>query len=147
MLHVYLGRFAPFHDGHKMLLTKLIKKFGVKNCLVLIGSSNILDKRTPFTPEHRLEMVKKHFPDIKILTFPDVGEDELWLKNLKKLEAKFKTKFIFYGGSPEDLDVLARQFETHVLVNRHKEGMGISATKIRKSLVLTDLGKDIDTRT
>src|SRR5258706_5317568 len=98
MLRVYLGRFAPFHSGHKILLTKLIKKFGVKNCLVLVGSSNILNERTPFRFETRKKMIKTYFPDIKILPIADVNNDDDWFKIVEKMEKKFGQKFIFYGG-------------------------------------------------
>lgn len=139
MLHVYLGRFAPFHEGHRMLLTKLINRFGAENCLVLIGSANVLDTRTPFKFERRKEMIKEHFPHIQILPLDDVFSDEVWLGNISRLENKLAKKFVFYGGSSEDLKILAKKFETHVLVDRFKEGKGISATKIRENLKKTDL--------
>ncbi len=139
MLNVYLGRFAPFHEGHKILLTKLIKNFGVRNCLVLVGSTNVLNERTPFTFENRRKMIKKEFPAVKILPFPDIGSDEVWLDNIEELEKELGQKLIFYGGSSEDLKILARRFETHVLVDRFTKGKGISATEIRKKLISSDL--------
>ncbi len=139
MLHVYLGRFAPFHEGHKILLAKLIKEFGAVNCLVLIGSTNVLNERTPFTFKSRRKMLKKHFPDVRILPLPDIGGDEKWLDKLEDLEKNLGQKLVFYGGSLEDLKILSRRFETHVLVDRFTEGKGISATEIRKNLSSTDL--------
>ncbi len=144
MLYVYLGRFSPFHEGHKMLLTKLINKFGIENCLVLIGSSNVLNERTPFKFETRKKMILKDFPDVKILPFADVDNDVVWLNNIKKLEKKLGQKFIFYGGSAKDLEVLSKGFETHVFIDRFTEGKGISGTQIRRSLISTDLDRDID---
>lgn len=139
MLHVYLGRFAPLHDGHKMLLAKLIKNFGLKNCLVLIGSVNEIDDRTPFLFETRKKMVTDSFPGIRVLALPNLNNDHDWLVSITKLEKKLGHKFVFYGGSLEDLAILAERFETHVLVDRFVEGMGISATEIRKTLTKTDL--------
>jgi nicotinamide mononucleotide adenylyltransferase len=141
MLHVYLGRFAPFHEGHKILLTKLIKKFGVENCLVLIGSSNILNERTPFTFESRKKMIQKHFPDVRILAVADVNDDGEWLDNVEDMQKKTEPEFVFYGGSKDDLMILSRRFKTEVLVDRFTEGKGISATQIRKTLTSSDWSK------
>ncbi len=139
MLNVYLGRFAPFHEGHKILLGKLIKKFGLGGCLVLIGSTNVLNERTPFTFEARRKMIIRKFPGVKIMPFPDVGSDEMWLDNLENLQNKLGEELVFYGGSRTDLKILSRRFETHVLVDRFTEGKGISATEIRKHLKSTDI--------
>jgi cytidyltransferase-like protein len=134
MLHVYLGRFAPFHEGHRMLLNRLIKIFGINNCLVLIGSANVINGRTPFTFKERKLMIQKHFPDIKVLSLDDLDNDPDWLKSIHKLEDELKDKFIFYGGSTTDLQIISQEFETHVLVDRFTEGKGINATEIRKKM-------------
>lgn len=134
MKHVFLGRFAPFHEGHKILLIKLVSNFGINNCIVMIGSSNVINDRTPYQPEERKEMIKEIFSKIKIIYIPDVGDDILWLENLKKLEKEMNEKFIFYGGSLKDLEVLSREFKIIVLVDRLTEGKGISGTKIRSEL-------------
>jgi nicotinamide mononucleotide adenylyltransferase len=139
MLRVYLGRFAPFHEGHKLLLNKLISKFGLENCLVLIGSSNVLDSRTPFKYQTRKKFIQKEFPYVRILPLKDLNNDEDWLRSIENLEERIGKKFIFYGGSKKDLKIPSQKFETHVLLNRLKEGRGISATKIRKSLSPNEL--------
>jgi nicotinamide mononucleotide adenylyltransferase len=141
ILHVYLGRFAPFHEGHRLLLRKLISRFGVDNCLVLIGSNNVLDERTPFKYISRRKMILKEFPGIKIMPFPDVMDDEKWLDKMEDLSKKLGKKLVFFGGSKKDLEILSWRFETYVLVDRFTEGKGISATEIRKTLKFTDLSK------
>ena len=117
-----------------MLLNKLINKFGINNCLLLIGSANIKNSRTPFTFEERKLMVNKVFPNLNILPLNDCNNDRAWLKSIHKLEDEFNEKFIFYGGSFSDLKILSLEFETHVLVDRFTEGKGINATEIRKKM-------------
>ena len=117
-----------------MVLGKMIEKFGLENCLVIIGSANVINERTPYTFEERKKMILKLFPKIKILPMADVGNNEIWLENLKKMEGELNTKFVFYGGSQADMEILSQRFETEVLVDRFTEGKGISGTEIRKSL-------------
>ena len=117
-----------------MLLQKLIDEYGVNNCLVLIGSTNVYNERTPYTFEDRSEMVKSAFPEIKVLPFPDEGSDDVWLDNLNELEKEIGQKFVFYGGSKKDLEILGKRFETHILIDRFTEGRGINATEIREKL-------------
>lgn len=132
--HVYLGRFAPFHDGHKLLLTRLIEKFGIENCLILIGSTNVLNDRTPFSFIARRKMILKEFPGIKIMPVPDFNDDDVWLSEVEKLQNSLGARLIFYGGSLEDLKILSKKFETVVLIDRFTEGKNISATKIRQKM-------------
>lgn len=142
MKHVFLGRFAPFHLGHKMVVDYIISRFGIENCLLLIGSSNKIDSRTPYSFTKRRNIIKRFYPLLEILALPDVENDKKWLASLKNLERKTHDKFIFYGGSKKDLSVLSTTFETHIAINRNTKGLGISATKIRAGLmpfaVLTD---------
>lgn len=138
MKHVFLGRFAPFHKGHLILLNKLIKKFGLKNCIVMIGSSNVINERTPFTAINRAKSIKSIYPDIKIIYLKDIGDDEKWLQSIKKIENQLNESFTFYGGSKKDLEILSKKFKTKILVNRFTEGEGISATKIRETLSVRD---------
>jgi cytidyltransferase-like protein len=142
--HVYLGRFAPFHKGHLRLILKLIAKVGRENILILIGSSNNVNKRTPFTFEDRAKIIKVSIPEIEILPLPDGkagveyfdgSTNDMWLDSLEKLAQERKEKFIFYGGSELDLEILAQRFETRLLIDRFEEGEGLSATKIRELIV------------
>lgn len=146
MFGVFLGRVSPLHKGHQMIIDKMISDFGVKDSLVLIGSSNSKNLRTPYTFKERLRMIKKIYPRLKVIGIPDVDPDKdqfgnktliIWINELKKIEKSMGKKFVFYGGSKKDLGYLEKDFETKVIINRQKEGMKISATKIRNA-ILTD---------
>ncbi len=154
--HVYLGRFAPFHKGHYRLVAKIVEREGVGNSLILIGSSNALNTRTPYSYEDRKKIIEVSFPGIEILPLPDAKADllyfdgstnEIWLDSLVKLAKERNEKFVFYGGSKEDLEILAERFETHTIVDRYGEGENLSATKVRELLLagnVQELKKIVD---
>lgn len=135
-MYVYLGRFSPFHLGHKMVVDIMINRYVIDNCLVIIGSSNITDERTPFSYQTRFEMVKSVFPDIAALALPDVYSDDIWLDNIQKIEKEMGENFIFVGGSKKDLSILSQIFKTEVIVDRDIQGRGITATEVRKNIRL-----------
>lgn len=143
MIGVVLGRFSPLHKGHQMIIDYMIKKHGIKNCLILIGSSNSLTERTPYTFDQREKMLHILYPEIKILPLPDIepelklyrdNTNEIWLNNVEKIEKEMGSKFIFYGGSDDDLKVLSERFQTRVAIDRITEGKNISGTMIRKNI-------------
>ncbi len=137
--HVYLGRFAPFHNGHKLLLSELVLRYGQENVLVLIGSTNTINERTPYTFEDRREIIQISFPGLEVLPIPDGKPNlvyfdgttnEKWLSSIDDIAKARDEKFIFYGGSPVDLSILALRFETNVIVSR--EVLKVSATEVRE---------------
>lgn len=143
-LHIFLGRFSPIHKGHQMIIDKMINAFGIENCLIIIGSSTSLNQRTPFTFEARKKMIKTLYPKIKILGISDINPElefydlanlNNWFQQLKLVEINLKRKFIFYGGSRVDVEHLRKRFNANILVNRFKDGLSISATKIRHGLI------------
>lgn len=126
-----------------MIIDYMIKKHGIENCLILIGSSNSLTERTPYTFGKRKKMVHLLYPNIKVLPLPDVepelelyndNTNNLWLDSVEKIEKDLNTKFIFYGGSMEDLKVLSERFPTEVAIDRTTKGKNISGTMIRKNI-------------
>ncbi len=147
---VYLGRFAPPHIGHQMIIDKMISEFGIGNSIIMVGSSNAYNTRTPYTFDERKTMISAIYPKIKIIPIPDMKAhllkfdgttDALWLSKLKIIENEMGGKFIFLGGSEEDLKVLAKMFETNVLINRVQNGLNISATEVRRAMDNNDLDK------
>lgn len=138
-----MGRFSPFHLGHERLLGMAIKRFGAENCLVLIGSSDSLNERTPYSFEARKQMIQTVFPKIEILPLPDIqpkliffdgSTNNLWLESIKRLAKARNEKFAFLGGAEDDLKILSESFETIILTDRFGIGENVSATKIREAL-------------
>lgn len=118
-----------------------MEKVGTKDVLIFVGSSNSITKRTPYSFEDRAEIIRFSFPDVEVVPLPDGranleyfdgSTNDIWLDNIERIARKRDEKFVFYGGSKEDLEVLAERFETHVIVDRYGEGEGLSATQIRE---------------
>jgi adenylylsulfate kinase len=68
---VYLGRFQPFHDGHKKIFLKTLKKD--KQVAILVMDSYRVGKKNPFTftqvkkrIDHQLKKYKDHYIVIKV---------------------------------------------------------------------------------
>lgn len=74
---VFIGRFSPFHNGHKAVIDTAIQK--AKEVVIVVGSSfaarNI---RNPFTFEERLTMIKSVYPqdNVKVVPVSDYPYDD-----------------------------------------------------------------------
>ncbi len=142
-INVFLGRFSPIHRGHQIIIDQMINNYGIKNCMLIIGSSTSLNQRTPFTFAARKNMIRLLYPKIKIIGIPDSNPKhelfdksgmETWLHNLKGIERKLKGTFTFYSGSGTDIKYLTGEFKTKVISSRIVDGQKISATDVRKRL-------------
>lgn len=59
---VFIGRFQPFHNGHKAIIDAALKQ--AKEVIVVVGSSFAArDTRNPFTFEERKAMIEACYPD------------------------------------------------------------------------------------
>lgn len=65
------GRFQPFHDGHAAIVQKLLDE-GKNVCIAL--RDTIIDAKNPYSITEREAMIKTKFPNIKIITIPDIEE-------------------------------------------------------------------------
>ncbi len=142
---VQLGRFAPYTRGHEMVTQKIVDRYGPDRTVLLVGSTNSLSaEKTPFTFEQRRAMIRQRWADLDIFPQPDQRvEGELpvegagfrrWIEQLKELECHLRARFRFFCGSLADLHFLEPHFPVEVLVDRHEEGRGISATMVREAL-------------
>ncbi|KKT39509.1 hypothetical protein A3K29_02075 [Candidatus Collierbacteria bacterium RIFOXYB2_FULL_46_14] len=156
---VLLGRFSPFHKGHQAQVDLMITERGLENCMIIIGSSNSCNQRTPFSYEQRREIIKQIYPAMRIVPLPDINPklvyfdgstNDQWLAEIKKLENNMAVRFVFYGGSNEDLAVLATKFMTKIAASRYGDPRIRSATEVRKALEnheYESLKQLLDTRT
>lgn len=84
-----IGRFQPFHNGHKYLLLKALDY--ADKIVIGIGSSNRKNEDNPFTFLQRKKMLKLFIENeqisgrvIGIFPSPDVPDDNEWLKDTLK---------------------------------------------------------------
>jgi len=74
---VFVGRFQPFHDGHKKCIEHVLSEND--RCIVYIRSSETRkSEKNPFDLQKRIAMIRAAFPDaerVHILPLPDEGYD------------------------------------------------------------------------
>jgi len=74
---VFIGRFQPFHNGHKAIVEKALEKS--KEVIIVVGSSFAArDTRNPFTFVERHSMIKSVFPqdNVKVVPVCDYPYDD-----------------------------------------------------------------------
>ncbi len=71
---LYIGRFQPFHDGHKAIVEMLLAEG--KNVVIALRDTPISDT-DPYTVAERTERIRAIFPDeqrVHIITIPNISE-------------------------------------------------------------------------
>ena len=92
----FIGRFQPFHLGHKAIVERLLKEGLV--CVALRDTK--ISKDNPYTIKARKKMIRKAFPDkdlVKIITIPDITEIVYGRKvgyNVREVRLDSKTEAI-----------------------------------------------------
>lgn len=150
---VFIGRFQPFHNGHKAVIEAALEQ--AKEVVVVVGSSfaarNI---RNPFTFEERKAMIKAVFQTdrVKVVPVSDYPyDDNKWVNAVQKVVDTTLLRSLRKSGKPFDpavskLDVglighskdstsyylnIFPRWKNHVEV---EDVDGINATDIRKML-------------
>ena len=133
---VFIGRFQPFHNGHKAVIEAALEQ--AKEVVVVVGSSfaarNI---RNPFTFQERKAMIKAVFPSdrVKVVPVSDYPyDDNKWINAIQKIvdETVPHAKDVGLIGHSKDstsyyLEIFPR-WKNHVEV---PDVDGINATDIR----------------
>jgi len=72
---VFIGRFQPFHEGHKRCVEKILSEND--RCIILLRDTEATDKN-PFDTEKRKVFIRAEFPDesrVIIQTIDDPSAD------------------------------------------------------------------------
>lgn len=109
-----VGRFQPFHFGHKKLIDKAITLSNNGTTIIFIGSSNAEESnRNPFNFYKRVDMISKSFSqeqlkNIILMPLPDFEYDYDWLEHiahcLKAVTEKNKYENVVYRAVVCDKD-------------------------------------------
>ena len=113
---VFIGRFQPFHDGHRKCIHKILESHD--RCIVLMRETEATDKN-PFDVQKRKAMIRAEFPDESMVEIQIVTDPGAHLS-------------VFIGR-----DV------GYELIQLDEQTEAISATDIRKKLY-DDAGKEYD---
>lgn len=85
---VFIGRFMPFHNGHKAVIDRGLEL--ADTVLVLAGSANrSRSMRTPFTFDERKEMIQNSLDDISRVFISPLDDvmynDETWIEQVQSV--------------------------------------------------------------
>jgi bifunctional NMN adenylyltransferase/nudix hydrolase len=159
---VFIGRFQPFHNGHKAVIEAALEQ--AKEVVVVVGSSFAArNLRNPFTFEERKAMIEacftepKYFnyygaqgrvklPRVRVVPVSDFPyDDNKWVNAIQKIvdETIPDAKDVGLIGHSKDstsyyLNIFPR-WKNHVEV---EDVSGINATDIRNSIFGTHLNKE-----
>ncbi|MGB2706267.1 MAG: adenylyl-sulfate kinase [Candidatus Omnitrophota bacterium] len=68
---LFIGRWQPFHEGHKYLIDEALKK-GENVCIAIRGTE--ISEKNPYTVEQRAEMIRRVYKDrVEIIAIPDIN--------------------------------------------------------------------------
>ncbi len=130
---VIVGRFQvpALHDGHRELIDHV--RANHDWVVILLGVSPLATSTNdPLNYGIRQYMIQEAYPNIQILPVIDIGDNDLWSKNLDTLIngiAPTRTKLL-YGGRDSFLKSYSGKLPTRELVQKeHKSG-----TEIRKNV-------------
>ena len=138
---VFIGRFQPFHKGHKTVVDAAVEQ--AKEVIIVVGSSFASrDIRNPFTFEERKAMIKAVYPqpEVKVVPVSDYPyDDNKWVAAVQSVvysAMKFTPdpiKIGLIGHEKDGTSFYLKIFPTWGNVAVH-DSTGISATNIREKL-------------
>jgi len=74
MRSLFIGRYQPFHEGHKALIRKVLEQG--KKVLIALRETEV-DQANPYSFEERVAQIRKVFRDedqVKIISIPDIED-------------------------------------------------------------------------
>ena len=139
---LFVGRFQPFHLGHKESITTVIEE--VDELVVAVGSADSSHtSRNPFTAGERIRMVRNSLEefDDRIYTIPivDIDRNALWIKHVESLCPRFNVVYTnnsLVARLFEEEDYKVRNHETHY---RDR----FSGTEVRDRIINHDNWEDL----
>lgn len=139
---VFIGRFQPFHNGHKAVIEKALEI--ARNVIVLIGSSDSpRSYYNPFTFEERADMIRDSFDrslfHLHIRGISDFTYNEdAWISGVQRrvgavcsLIAPNPKKICLIGHSKDSTSYYLKMFPQWEAVSVENFG-GLSSTPMRK---------------
>lgn len=134
---LYVGRFQPFHNGHKAVIDRLCNE--VDELIIGIGSAQMShDLRHPFTAGERVLMITRALSGAKIpiyvIPLEDIKRNALWVAHVTSMVPKFDT---VYTSNPLVIRLFA-EAGVDVLSPPMFHRENLSGTAIRKKMLEGD---------
>lgn len=90
---IVIGRFQPFHKGHKYLIEKALEY--CDRIFIMVAAADLVDKDNPYSSKKREMIVKKFVEEeglgnrvIDVFSLNNHPDDKIWLENLLKITGK-----------------------------------------------------------
>ena len=123
----YIGRFQPFHDGHRSMVEQIAED--VDELVLGIGSADDSHTvRNPFTAGERIMMITKSLVDYDLVTYAvpieDLERNSVWVSHVQSMSPDFD---VAYSNNPlviqlfREADIEVRQspmFNREILAGR-----------------------------
>lgn len=137
---VYIGRFAPLHNGHEAVIQHMMKRYS--NVIVLIGSANRRrNLKNPFETADIESWIKSIDSNIKVATINDYTYDETkWITQVETIVGALSQGTVTLVGHTRD----ASSFYLKEFPNWRYEEVpalchDLNGTSIREIMFDTDL--------
>lgn len=129
---IVIGRFQPFHNGHKYLIEEALKI--CDRIFIMVAAANLKDTHNPYSAAKRVAIVKKFIEEeglqdkvIKVFSHDNNPDDTVWLKRWLKKTGKVDV----YIGANEWIERIFKDANmTTVRVGYHKRRV-LEGKKIR----------------
>ncbi len=81
-IKIFIGRFQPFHRGHKHVITRLKKEC---RPVIVVGSSEKINTfKNPLSFNERRKIINNCFPGIDVFPVPDKDKDKEWVRCIER---------------------------------------------------------------
>lgn len=75
MKAVYIGRFQPFHEGHRSVVERYLARFD--SLVIAVGSTDkSREQKNPLNFEERKRLIRSCYPDLEVSAIDDEGKTE-----------------------------------------------------------------------
>lgn len=142
-LGMYLGRFQPFHNGHKAIVDKMLEE--CEEVLIVVGSADKMGTmQNPFPAWERINMIGMVYRDkpVHIVALPDrptITQDNRWgVYVMEFLEGMNFEPDVIYQGMETERNTWFEYYPTIPVVSVSRLIIPISATIIRAAIVEKD---------
>jgi nicotinamide-nucleotide adenylyltransferase len=130
----YIGRFQPFHDGHRAVVEAISEE--VDELVLGIGSADASHSaHDPFTAGERMMMLTKVVDDIDLTTYvvpiEDIDRHAVWVSHVRSMCPAFD---VVYSNKP----LVIRLFEEYGIEVRQSEMFDrerLRGTDIRERMI------------
>lgn len=130
-----IGKFAPFHDGHKYLINKAISEMDKFYVVVYDTPKFNIDINT------KIKWIKDEFPDVQILKAFNSPTQYGLNKESVDIQMKYLSNIIqgipvthFYSSEEYGKYVAKYLNIQNVIVDKERKTFNICATRIRKNV-------------